>query len=455
MFKKSISKDKFRFFLPLVFITSLYLMNSNSRSSFLNRQASFVLTDNARIALFILVFIMGILLISLLTSKMQNYRRDQLLPPLYLLSYTVFILIPIFIDKFLNLNTFEFINKIFRVSYIKPIFADLNTILTGIGCDSINHVGDKITCDTTNSVLWNYPTALLKLRIFNIDSKITFLLGSLIAVIFIFVLVLFRDLTRIQKVFLALLAFSPPLLLVINRGNFDLLILISLVFAGYLLNRNLKYSLELSYLLILFAGTLKFYAIFALPLILLFNKKIQNYFYFVIISFVFALMNIRDLWHLNGFVGRDMSGSFGLPVLISHLNGDADSDLRLFSIGALLVLIIFSYYFHYFKKKIDVITFDNYNNYIFIILSFTFFMTWLLTSNYYYRFVLLIFVIPFYFHKKSTPTENYIGLTCFISFYLSYRTFGFLMNIFLIPMLASNISILYKVLRRKSLSYAT
>ena len=231
-------------------------------------------------------------------------------------------------------------------------------------------------------------------------------------------------------------------------------ILICLVIAGYSLNKNLKYSLELSYLLIIFAGTLKFYAIFALPLLLLFNRKIKNYLYFSLVSSVFILINIGDLWHLNRFVGRDMSGSFGLPVLISHLNGDADSDLRLLSIGALLVLIIFSYYFNYFKKKFNTIYLDNYNDYIFLVLSCVFLITWLLASNYYYRLVLLIFVIPFYFHKKSTFVENYIGLTCFFSFYLSYRTVGFIMNIFLIPMLAFNIIITYRVIKKKNLAYA-
>jgi hypothetical protein len=453
MLNKSINSDKYKFFLPLVALITFYILNGTSRNSFLNRPASFVSTNNSKLVLLVLAFTLMIVCINFLIYKIQKCGEGKLLPPLFLISYSSFILIPIIIDEFLSLNTFELINKIFRVSFIKPIFADLYTILTGIGCQAVNHVGDKIICDTKNDVLWNYPTVLLKLRVLNIDSKITFILGVLIAVIFLFVLFLFRDFTKIQKIFLTLLAFSPPLLLVVNRGNFDLLILICLVITGYSLNRNLKYSLEVSYLLILFAGTLKFYAIFALPLLLLFNRKIKNYLYFSLVSIIFILINFRDLWHLNRFVGRDMSGSFGLPVLISHLNGDADSDLRLLSIGALLVAIIFSYYFNYFKKKFNTINLDNYNDYIFLVLSCVFLMTWLLASNYYYRFVLLIFVIPFYFHKKSTIVENYIGLTCFFSFYLSYRTIGFIMNIFLIPMLAFNIFITYRVIKKKNFTY--
>ena len=85
------------------------------------------------------------------------------------------------------------------------------------------------------------------------------------------------------------------------------------------------------------------------------------------------------------------------------------------------------------------------------ILSFTFFMTWVLASNYYYRFVLLIFVIPFYFHHKSSNIENYLGITCFLSFYFSYRTFGLILNIALIPIIVFNILILQKLLRKKSI----
>jgi hypothetical protein len=44
-------------------------------------------------------------------------------------------------------------------------------------------------------------------------------------------------------------------------------------------------------------------------------------------------------------------------------------------------------------------------------------------------------------------------LTSFISFYLSFRTFGFVMNLLLIPMLTFNILILYRILKRNFLNY--
>jgi hypothetical protein len=223
--------------------------------------------------------------------------------------------------------------------------------------------------------------------------------------------------------------------------------------AGYALNRNLKFSLELSYLLILFAASLKFYALFVLPLLLFFSSARRNYFYFFISSVGFLYFNLPDLRNLNQFIGRDMSGSFGLPVLISHLNGDTESNLNVFSFGSAIVLTLAGFYFNFFKKRFYRVKISNYNDHVFLLLSFSFAITWLLASNYYYRLVLLIFVIPFYFHKQSTSLENYIGLTSFISFYLSFRTFGFIMNIFLIPMLTFNFLILSRILKGAFLNY--
>lgn len=453
MYKKTIHKETLSFFLPLMFITSLYFLNSFSRNAFLERPASFSSSESSRIILVFIMFLIILLFISLLTPRIQKLLQVQLAWNIHLISYSIFILIPIVIDKYVGLNILESLSRIFRVSYINPIFADLNTILTGIGCQTVNEIGDKISCDLKNNVLWNYPTVLLQLRIFNIDSTFTFALGYCIAVIFILTLSLFRDINKIQKIILAVLAFSPPLLLVVNRGNFDLLILSCLAIAGYAMNRNLKFCLELSYLLVLFAASQKYYAFFALPLLLFFSKSKKSCFYFLIVFIGFLYLNLSDLRYLNQFIGRDMSGSFGLPVLISHINGQAESDLNVYSFGSAIVLILVGFYLNFFKKRIYKVKVSNYNDYVFLLLSFSFAITWLLASNYYYRLVLLIFVIPFYFHKQSTRFENYVGLTSFISFYLSYRTFGFVMNILLIPMLTFNFLILYGILKRDYLNY--
>lgn len=448
MIKKSHFAEQTKIILPLVIILFIYLLNSSSREGFLSRQSSIAITNAGRISLLTLIFTFLMIIIYLCVYLIQNFRNFYTLKPFYLSSYALFVLTPILIDKLFALSTFEYLNKMYRVSFIKPIFADLNTILTGIGCNSVNFIGDQITCDTQNDVFWNYPTILLQFRALNIDSKLTFFLGYSFALLFIAALLLVNDLNTVQKISLAFMSFSPPLLLVVNRGNFDLLILICLAVAGYLLNNNYRFSLEMSYSLILFASMLKFYAIFALPMILVFNRKRKSFLYLAVFSLLFVLISFQDLRFLNRFVGKDMSGSFGFPVLISHLNGDPTSQLDLFSPGTFVVLLFFGYYIYILRNKFNSEVINNYYNFVFLILSFTFFMTWFLASNYYYRLILLFFVIPFYFHRKSTIIENVIGIIALLTFYLSFRTFGIIMNIFIIPMLAFNMLVLHNSVKK-------
>ena len=453
MNKKILSLDAVIYFFPFVFISLWYFLNGNSRSRFIIRETSFSFISEYKIVIFLLVLasvIFAIIVLNRFVIKIKKMNFSYNMKFIHLITYTVLVLIPVIVDKIFNQHLFQLINKLFRVSYINPIFPDLKTILTGIDCDSVKKIGEKISCDTENDVIWNYPTFLLHLRFLGINSKFTFLIGILMMLIFAFVLILFTKLTHIQRIFLMFLAFSPPLLLVVNRGNFDLIILCCLVIVGFLLNRNQKYGLELSYLLVFFAAMLKFYAIFALPLLLLLNKKIKNYFYFIITSSIFLMLSYKDILVLNKYVGRDMSGSFGLPVFISHLNGNLNSDLSLFTIGGVIFMLVFCYYLYFFKTKISNLRIESYDNFIFIILSFTFICAWLLSSNYYYRLVLLIFVIPFYFHEKSSKLENYLGITCFLSFFLSYRTFGLILNILLIPIIVFNIIIIAKFLRKRT-----
>jgi hypothetical protein len=454
MNKKLLPLDTTIYFLPFIVISFWYLLNNNSRSRFILRDASFTLLSKYKVIIFIFVlviFIVAAISINVLVMRMKQMNLIYNMKFIFVITYVLFVLIPIVFDAIFNQHIFQLINKLFRVSYISPIFADLNTILTGIDCDSVRNIGDKIYCDTKNDVIWNYPTFLLHLRFLAINSKLTFLIGILMTLIFAFVLTMFVNLNTIQKTFLMFLSFSPPLLLVVNRGNFDLIILCCLAIVGILLNKNQKYALEYSYLLIFTAAILKFYAIFTLPLLLLLNKKMKNYLYFIVTSAIFLLVSYKDIWVLSKYIGRDMSGSVGLSVFISHLNGNLNSDLSLFTIGGILFVIIFLYYLYFFNTKLSNIQIENYNNFIFIILSFAFTCTWFLSSNYYYRLVLLIFVIPFYFHHKSSNIENYLGITCFLSFYFSYRTFGLILNIALIPIIVFNILILQKLLRKKSI----
>lgn len=419
----------------------VYMVNATSRESFLARNISFSNLVQYKLPLFLISFVIIVAIVisftQFVTSTLSNYT-NIVFQRLHFFVFIVIVFLPILIDKIFGSSIFQTLHKIFRVSYINPIFADLNTTLVGIGCQTVKSVGDHITCYEISDMIWIYPSILLKLRSIGLNESFTFWLGILFVIIFAALFLSFSIQNITQQLVLALLVFSPPVLLLINRGNLDLIILICLLQIAILLNRGGTFSRELSYFLCLVAAILKFYAFAGFILLLLTKKTKANVIYFLLSAGLFILFVFVDLFKINDYVGKDMSGSVGLPVLISHFNGNSLAQTSLRGTGVIIVIVLLLYYVVYFSRQIPNLEFNNYNNYIFLILSFTFMCTWLLASNYYYRLSLLVFVIPFYFHRNSTSIEKLIGVTTLASFYLSFRTLGLIFNLFLIPMLVFN-----------------
>jgi hypothetical protein len=429
------------FFFPMLATISVYALNAPSRESFLRRSISFPNLAEYKLSLFLISFVTIVAIVICLTqfiTNVSNYHTNNTFQYLHLIVFVTLVFLPILIDKIFGFSVFRTLHKIFRVSYIDPIFADLNTTLVGIGCQTVKSVGDHITCYEISDMIWIYPSILLKLRSVGLNESVTFGLGILFVIIFASLLRSFSVENSAQRLVLALLVFSPPVLLLINRGNLDLIILICLLQIAILLNRGGKFSRELAYFLCLVAAILKFYAFAGFILLLLTKKTTANVIYFLLSTCLFIVLVFADLSKINDYVGKDMSGSIGMPVLISHFNGNSFAQTNLRGTGFILVIVLLLYYVVFFLKQIPDLNFRHYYNNIFLLLSFTFMCTWLLASNYYYRLSLLVFVIPFYFHKNSTRIEKLIGVTTLASFYISFRTLGLIFNLFLIPMLVFN-----------------
>lgn len=64
----------------------------------------------------------------------------------------------------------------------------------------------------------------------------------------------------------------------------------------------------------------------------------ENLIYFVLSVSAFIAISYNDLLDLSKYVGKDMSGSLGLPVLLSHINGDKFAELNILSLGGLVFL---------------------------------------------------------------------------------------------------------------------
>lgn len=357
----------------------------------------------------------------------------------------VFVILPYFLAARSFTHFADLYFAAFRVSNLSPVFADMRTVLYGISCETVNDVGDIITCDPRNSqTLWNYPTVLLKFRQFGLGidnlNVITFL------AVFVFALAVFfhsRTLNQSSRLVFALLIMSPPVLLAFQRLNFDFVIISLLVIGSILVSwRNPTFINDILGVLCFACATLlKFYSFPALIILTLYlyGRKSSFCFALFVNSSTFFLI-YPDLDKLAMYVGRDLRGALGLPVLIGLLNGSDDARFAIGTVGFFLALATISVYIFLICIFSETSNLKQYNYIILLSLSSAFLLPWITTSNYYYRNIFLVFIIPFLltYHKNSQVV--FISTIASASLFLSPVVFSLVMNLLLIPIISLLIS---------------
>lgn len=382
-------------------------------------------------------------------SKILNYLLTKISfvnQKIYRILPTLTFIILVFIPNILAEFKFELPEKLIynflRVSYLHPPFADLRTVIYGIKCDTVNQVGDLITCDPRNSPLmtWSYPSVLLKLRfasfMFENVTLIVFLISIFLATC-IFIQSL--NLSPHQNLFFSSLIFSPPFLLCFGRLNFDLLI-IWIIWCGiYLLKSKSRLLKNISWILFATAGLLKFYG-FAAFISIFHNSNLKKFLFPFSIFFIgLAMINV-DIPHLKDAVGKDIYGSIGFSVLAAQLNGSPKANLDFQSFGSIFLITYILIYVRLILKKNNFNKTINEDYSITLVFGFIFLFTWFTASNYYYRLLLLTPILLIMIKNKSSVFENFVIASTFFSFFTSPKVFGSLQNLFLLPMVCYLIS---------------
>ena len=418
----------------------IFFIFKNSRKFYFSTSTTIATSSIQKLLIIILTMIIGLLFLNNFYKfvQLRCYANTRIKINAHILPLTVFILLvflPNLISQF-GINFFiKNIYNLFRVSLIFPPFADLQTIIFGIYCNSVNQLGDLITCDNRNSqlVAWNYPTILLKLRSTNhIFSNLNFVVPIICALLLINILYLSKSLNIKQNLVLSLLIFSPPFLLCFNRMNFDLFIVWCLWLGVYFLNSRNNFLNYSAWILFAIASILKFYALIAF-IGIYYEKRLKNRL-FAIIVFIFSFKLIQiDLSHLRRVVGKDIYGSIGLPVFSSVLNGKNSADIDFFSLGFLTLIFFVVTCILFLNKKRNFLVTPRKGNILIFIFGSVFLFTWFTASNYYYRMLLLFPIIIELLNNQITEFEIKIISSALFSFYLSPKVFGPLQNIFLLP----------------------
>jgi hypothetical protein len=346
------------------------------------------------------------------------------------LLFVTFNFTPAFLQYFHNYSYINNYYRILQVSNKFPNFIDLRQTLGFITNEKVSKIGDDGLI---------YPTIILKLRILNhfFILDYTVLLIAFISTILLAWIIfdISKNFSRLQLFLLSIIVVSPPFLLLVDRQNIDIIILILLYFSAKILNKNLICNL-LGLLFIFIAAALKIYPLFIL--IYLFLNNLHRQIKYVIGSLItlFLIFIGPDLLDIYTFGVKDMAGTIGIPVLMSHFKGLASSQLS-FSLTFLIFILaqlICTYWF--FKPKEVLRRLSDSEKTLFFFGLIVFMGTMVISTNYLYRLVFLIFFLPIVMRFNVSPFLNISGWFLILGSYLSPRSTGLLFNLYLFPFLA-------------------
>jgi hypothetical protein len=177
--------------------------------------------------------------------------------------------------------------RIIGVPAVKNPFIDLAAVLGAFDCDRLT--GEV---SLTNNPCFNqisYPSSWSSLTWLGLEQRNTIFLGVFFALIFyVITLIIIGRLNYQEAVVYALILCSPPVMLLVERGNVDIVIY-SWLGVGLIIIKNSRALIFrlCAYLLIFFAGVIKLFPIFGLVVII---KEKRNLFLFLAAIFTTAFI---------------------------------------------------------------------------------------------------------------------------------------------------------------------
>lgn len=322
----------------------------------------------------------------------------MLMANLYKLNLKIiflFFYLIIFVLDFYNYINFGFDRLFYKV---EPIFADLITIIPSKL--ELNEIilSEKLRFSSTETMnrSMNYP--ILWVYIFDFIGNFTvphIFLGNSQLIIYLFITtVIFFCFKEIKFINLFIIL-SPPIFLLFDRGNNDLIIFLLILISIYI-------NSFLSGVIIGVAAALKIYPIF-LFLIFLFIRKKKSYFLTgFLITFPLIYISFSDLYLYVTSTSISFSSSFGLlsfalflkKIISIVFNFGISIHLSFFiSIFFFIILMVFfNYFLNNDLKKISQKLSSNLNSMkVFLIFFSLSLFIFIIFSSWAYR---IIFLIP-------------------------------------------------------------
>lgn len=404
--------------VTLTLLLTVSVLSSAGRVRILSLESSsFKTFDNLRLLFVLLVFVafnLAVYVLSQLSNRPESApnRITRVARHIPLVSFLVFILIPTF----------------YSYAQDESMFTDLEYTLDFLTDDSVNKISDK------NFV---YPTSFLWLRALPLpyqdgDFRLAIILISSIA-FFCCITHYSKKLNNFQILIFSALLISPPLEWLFESQNIDFPIVISLYLCAVKYKDTFSPTNTFIILLLTVISLIKIYAVPVLIYLLITSVvrsvRIQISFSLV---FLFPIL-FFDLRSILGVLPLGAgNNAVGIKVLFYFL-GISSSSFVFFAVLFLALVVLYSILQgrdsknHTFKEYLD-------GNYLSVFNLVVFISCFFATSNYPYRLVYLLFVIPSLFSNSIIGVHRLVATFAFVAFFAFTRSLGILMNLYLLPL---------------------
>ncbi len=178
---------------------------------------------------------------------------------------------------------------------------------------------DVYRIDVGDCSSYLYGRSLVQtMAFFNIGPDLTQIIGYLFILVFAIVISsIFLVENKYDFVWLVIVLTSPPILLLVERGNFDILVLAGILLSTYFTRKRS----EIVALVIIFIITLmKFYTAPLLILFIFFGKSMKVRIIAVTLLTISILLISRDILITESPYPHGASGQFGMKVWGEYLN---------------------------------------------------------------------------------------------------------------------------------------
>ena len=289
--------------------------------------------------------------------------------------------------------------------YSTKLFTDWEYIYNYHSC--LNNTGIKeIDCTLILKSRFVYPEIWLKI----LDISYPFFEKIIYLFIGIYFLITFKFFNKSLRIYHFLFLFSPTSILLVQRGNNELLVFL-LIFIFMRLFNSKKFRL-LSIFPFILSGLLKIFPFCLLIIYFIHDIKKINYIKIIILItslilfsfFIEEYLDIKKKFPINHGKVTLVYGADSIFYIVTLIIKNINFNYQKLSIVALIILTILSFKFKI--KKLEKINF--YNETSFLIGSTILVSSFFINASFEYRFIYIIFTLPFLFDLKEINQKKII-----------------------------------------------